>query len=268
MNCANHPETPVAAYCQDCGKPLCDQCMRQVGNIVLCERCLAIRLGIPPAGAPASAGATPGIAPGVPVSSTPNPAAAAVLGFIPGVGAMYNGQFIKALIHVVVFVVLIGIAGRNGIFGVFVGAWVLYQVFDAYHTARARLHGVPVPDPFGLNEFSNRMGAGAAAAPPPPPPAAWSAVPPADPGAYTQVPNDPVANAPGASYPPYATPARRWDEPIGAIVLIVIGTLFLFSSLGVFDFDWISRGWPVLIIVLGAWLLFKRTRGSRTGGVQ
>ena len=39
--------------------------------------------------------------------SGPNPAAAAVLGLIPGVGAMYNGQFIKGFIHVVIFAVLV-----------------------------------------------------------------------------------------------------------------------------------------------------------------
>ena len=40
----------------------------------------------------------------------PNPVAAAVLGLIPGVGAMYNGQFFKGLIHVVIFAVLISIS--------------------------------------------------------------------------------------------------------------------------------------------------------------
>ena len=42
-------------------------------------------------------------------AGTPNPAAAAVLGLIPGVGAMYNGQFFKGLIHVVIFAVLVSI---------------------------------------------------------------------------------------------------------------------------------------------------------------
>ena len=41
--------------------------------------------------------------------SGPNPTAAAVLGLIPGVGAMYNGQFFKGLIHVVIFAVLVSI---------------------------------------------------------------------------------------------------------------------------------------------------------------
>jgi len=36
------------------------------------------------------------------VSNAPSPGIAMLLGFIPGVGAMYNGQFMKAVIHVVI----------------------------------------------------------------------------------------------------------------------------------------------------------------------
>ncbi len=71
---------------------------------------------------------------------------------------MYNGQFIKALVHVLVFVVLIGITDEHGIFGLFIAAWVLYQVFDANQTAKARRDGLPLPDPFGLNELGHRLG--------------------------------------------------------------------------------------------------------------
>ena len=99
------------------------------------------------------------IPPGIPLPEVgPNPGLATLLGFIPGVGAMYNGQFVKALVHVLVFVVLIGIAGDHPIFGLFIAAWVLYQVFDANQTAMARRDGLPLPDPFGLNELGHRLG--------------------------------------------------------------------------------------------------------------
>ena len=48
----------------------------------------------------------PGAYPPPPMGA-PNPGTATILGFIPGVGAMYNGQYIKAIVHVLVFVVLI-----------------------------------------------------------------------------------------------------------------------------------------------------------------
>ena len=55
-----------------------------------------------------------------------------MLGLIPGVGAMYNGQFFKGLIHVVIFAVLVSMAHISGIFGIFIPAWILYQSFEAY----------------------------------------------------------------------------------------------------------------------------------------
>ena len=82
-------------------------------------------------------------------ASGPNPSVAAVLGIIPGVGAMYNGQYFKGLIHVVIFVVIISITTHYGLFGLFIPAWVLYQSFEAFHTAKAIRDGQPMPDPLG-----------------------------------------------------------------------------------------------------------------------
>ena len=39
--------------------------------------------------------------------NAPSPGVAMLLGFIPGVGAMYNGQFVKGFVHVIIFVMLI-----------------------------------------------------------------------------------------------------------------------------------------------------------------
>jgi len=173
-------------------------------------------------------------------------------------------------------------------FGIFIAAWVFYQVFDANQTAKARRDGLPLPDPFGLNELGNKMGFHANPGSIPRPgtgPTAYQApyqapFTPAD----TQAP--PIGAQPFAPvYDPYAPPpmppeaelqaARR--EPIGAIVLIGLGMLFLFNTLGLLSFDWIGHGWPLLVIAIGAWLLIKRTRGvppppppqqPPTGGVQ
>jgi hypothetical protein len=230
--------------------------------------------------------------------SGPNPALATLLGFIPGVGAMYNGQFVKAMIHVLVFVVLIAITDEHGFFGIFIAAWILYQVFDANQTAKARRDGLPLPDPFGLNELAIRLGSQHPAAqnfpsnpgtvsqggvnpvagyPPPPPPPAASFVG----GAYPPYPPPGAAYPPppGAPYPPpppfpdvpppapFPEAARR-SEPAGAIALIALGLVFLFGTLGIFRFDWIERGWPLIIIVVGVWLFMKRARETTPGGGQ
>ena len=97
MNCANHPDQPVASYCQNCGKALCAGCVRPVASSMYCEQCLAARLGYGPGNGPVGV-------PGHLMPAAPNPALAALLGFIPGVGAMYNGQYVKAIVHVLVFV--------------------------------------------------------------------------------------------------------------------------------------------------------------------
>ncbi|MEP6634041.1 MAG: DUF5668 domain-containing protein [Luteimonas sp.] len=51
---------------------------------------------------------------------------------------------------------------------------------------------------------------------------------------------------------------------IGACVLIAIGVLFLLQNLGIGGIDFgrlISKWWPLILIVVGVGMLFKR--GSR-----
>ena len=109
MDCVNHSGVNATAYCQSCGKGLCANCTRNsTGGQVFCEPCATTWQSY----------TQPFVAT---FSGGPNPAAAAVLGLIPGVGAMYNGQFFKGFIHVLVFAILISITSSiNGIFGIFI----------------------------------------------------------------------------------------------------------------------------------------------------
>jgi hypothetical protein len=91
----------------------------------------------------------------------PSPVLAGILGFIPGVGAMYNGQFAKGIVHLAIFAVLVSLSDNvNGIFSLFVAGWIFYMVFEAYHTAVARRDGLPLPNAFGFNDIGERMGFG------------------------------------------------------------------------------------------------------------
>jgi hypothetical protein len=196
---------------------------------------------------------------------------------------MYNGQFVKALAHVLIFAVFVSLADKSSIFGLLVAAWVFYQVFDAAQTAKARRDGLPLPNPFGLNDLGTRLGVTPPAAPysagftPPPPPGAA-----ANPAAGPPVPGP----APGPSYsasyavPPasgttvnpasYPAPAPLEPlgrkQPVGAVVLIVVGVVLLLQTLGIFEDEWIGRAWPLIIIGVGAWLLYRRTRDLPPGG--
>ncbi len=319
MNCANHPERERSAFCQNCGKPLCQECARVIGTAVFCEPCLEARLAgtqpPPAAGAGYASGNVSGVnfttgssynytdpstgytvsgtIPPPPAAGAPNPGLAALLGFIPGVGAMYNGQYAKGIVHLVVFAVLVSLADEHGIFGLFIAGWVFYQVFEAYQTASARRDDTPLPNPFGLNDLGERLGFNkswvpqpgpgaaappvypapeappaaapypppAAAYPPPaayPPAAAWGA--PAD--SFTGSPyTSPYAGSPYVATPPAFDPNLPYPRnrfPAGAIWLIGLGAIFLIGNTGLFHGFPMHRLFPFFLIGLGVWLFVHK----------
>jgi hypothetical protein len=160
MSCAVHTETPAVAYCRTCGKALCAACKHDVRGVIYCENCLAERLQdvMPPAGAPAPSGVPAGPVMVVP-SSGPNPGLAAVLAaFFPfGVGAVYCAQYAKGLAHMVIFAFLVwgasSDAGPAPLFGLAIAFFYIYQIVDAYRSAKALQLGQPAPDPFGLGRM-------------------------------------------------------------------------------------------------------------------
>ena len=239
MNCTVHPDTQATAYCRACGKAMCANCQRTDHGVIYCEDCLAHRVSgaVPVAVAPVGNG---------------SPVLAALLGFIPGVGAMYNGQFIKGLIHVAVFAGLIVVTDHvSGLFGLGIAFWVIYQVIDAAKTAKAKLYGLPIPDPFGIERS---FGSGTQ-----PTPVAAPIVPPTANAGFTGQPVVPVYVP-----PPFE---NRPPSPVGAVVLIGLGVLFLLHSLGWWNFHWLRQLWPLLLIGLGIWL-FLRTPGRWTAGAR
>jgi TM2 domain-containing membrane protein YozV len=287
MNCANHPDRPATAYCQFCGKPLCGDCARTIHNIVGCEDCIAVRLGATPAAGnytvPFGDGqnfqyAASGSIPPQPSPGAANPWLAFALGWIPGVGAMYNGQFVKGLVHVLVFAVLVALSDTYGLFGVIIAGWVFYQVFDAYQTAIARRDGLPLPNPLGLNDigqwFTGQHGdafsaqTGATPVPPanpvPPPSATPFMVPPSPPSAGFTAPTPSMPPVPPGQYD---LPEVRSGVPTGAVVLIGLGILFLLGNLGILNHYWLDRSWPLVLIAIGVWLLVRRSQ-SPPGGTH
>lgn len=272
MDCVNHSGVTATAFCQNCGKALCANCVRTApGGQVMCEPCLVAWQNMQQAFIP-------------PPPGGPNPVAAAVLGIIPGVGAMYNGQFFKGLIHVVIFAVLINMASHFGIFGIFIPAWILYQSFEAYHTAIARRDGLPLPDPLGLNEIGSWLNISSRPQHPGQPPATppgpgQPAAGPA-PGAYP--PNAGPYQAPFAEpqqpftqpgipaappVPPVPPSPWRRKEPIGAIILIGLGVLLLLNQMGWMADQFFRFLWPLVFIAIGVWLIMRRV-GDTKGDAQ
>jgi TM2 domain-containing membrane protein YozV len=246
MNCAVHSQSQAVAYCRTCGKALCEECKRDVMGAIYCEPCIAARLqGQPSVAAGAVPPATVSQQPVVVVPGAPNPVLAGLLGFIPGVGAMYNGQFVKAFMHVVIFILLIFASDHiSSLFGMGIAFWVFYMAFEAYKTAEAKRFGLPAPDPLGLDKMFGLQDSQASAA-------ATHIVPPANPaGAPAIQPVTPVQVAP----PP---PPAQDNAPVGAVVLIALGAIFLLSN----NFSWFDadRLWPLFLIGIGIWIAYKRT---------
>ena len=240
MNCANHPDREHVAFCQNCGKPLCQECTRKIGDAVFCEQCLAAKLAGAVAPAPgaysyidpasginisgsaaggsytyansASGIYTSGVIPPQPPHGAPNPILAGALGFIPGVGAMYNEQYAKAAVHLIVFVILVSLANTNDVLGMLVAGWEFYMAFEAFQTARARRDGLPLPNPFGLNDLGQKLGFDKSFHTHAPAPGAVPTDPYASP--YGTVP---PAGVPPAGVPPGATgPAQPYATPYGS----------------------------------------------------
>jgi hypothetical protein len=191
---------------------------------------------VPPPGTAVPLGAEP-------QTGTGSPGLAALLGFIPGVGAMYNGEYAKGFVHVLIFATLIWMTAHvNGIFGLAIAAFVIYMPIEAYQTARARLLGLPAPDPFGFNRWFS------------------SAAPAANPKAGVVAGGVPTAGSDPAIIP-QSEPVEsgtRSQIPVGAFVLIGLGVLFLLNEMDVLNFDRLWRFWPLVLIAIGLRVLARR----------
>jgi Domain of unknown function (DUF5668)/B-box zinc finger len=242
MNCATHNDVAAVAFCRTCGKPLCNQCTRDVRGVIYCEACLAARMeGATPASpfsppqAPYQQFIDQGLGLKVPPSPStgPNPTVAGMLaGIFPiGVGAVYCSQYTKGLAHLVIMVMLIiGVSSdvtwyMHTLLGIGIGFFWIYQIIDAARTARAIQMGEPVPDPFGLVSM---FGGGGST------------------GSMGSMGN-PAVGGPI----PRGEPAKI---PMAAAVLIGLGVLFLVNT--AFDFS-LHRYWPLILVVLGVYLFAK-----------
>jgi Domain of unknown function (DUF5668)/B-box zinc finger len=213
MNCANHPETAAISYCRTCGKPLCQICEKPAQGTVFCQEHepppVAANPYTAPPPSPYAAPYTPPVVP-----NAPSPGLAFVLGLIPGVGAIYNGQYAKGLVHVIILGLLISILGNGGshglepLFGLLTMLFFFYMAFEAYHTAAKRQRGEEV------DEFSSLFPMG----------------------------------------------RRSSGLPIGPLLIILAGVIFLLDTLDLLRLYQVIRYWPVFLILLGCYMLYVRLR--------
>ncbi|HET8667097.1 MAG TPA: DUF5668 domain-containing protein [Terriglobales bacterium] len=229
MNCANHNDVPAAAYCRTCGKALCENCKRDVKGVIYCEDCLAARVHDTMPAAGAGAKVPPTAAPQSVVAGAPSPGLAGVLaGFFPfGIGPLYNRQYLKALVYMLIFAFLIWASsegrGLESLFGIAIAFFYIYQIIDSVRTAKAIQLGQPVPDLLGLHKFFGVEEHSIS----------WSSA----------------------------------GLPIGAIVLIGLGVIFLLNNMGWVHLHGLGEWWPVVLIALGV-LLYARRHTTPCGCVR
>jgi len=188
---------------------MCPACVRPVKDVLYCEECLANVMGLSSPQAPAEASPA-GLPAAIP--SKGNPGVAFLLGMIPGLGAIYNGEYNKALIHIVVFAaIIVGLSSDIGGGGEVALSFVLagfifYMAVDAMRTVKARNAGEAVQDPLE----------------------SWSKT-----------------------------------RPIGPLLLIGLGGLFLLNNFGFFDFFRVRQlFWPLVLIGVGVLMLRNRVGGQ------
>ncbi len=124
MKCYYHPDLDSAQSCSVCSRFLCEACSHRVKGRVFCQDCLV--QGAEMAGVARS-----------PALANYSPSRAALFGIIPGVGAVYNQQYSKAIAHIGIFASLWIIAGSGPVvIGlVAVPAFWIYTMVDAYRSA-------------------------------------------------------------------------------------------------------------------------------------
>jgi hypothetical protein len=99
-----------------------------------------------------------------PVIGGASPGAAFALGLIPGVGAIYNAEYFKAAVHILIFGTLISIGESAGgsaeaLFGMMTFGFYMYMPFEAYYTAKKRkllAQGINLETPF--DRFNQQFG--------------------------------------------------------------------------------------------------------------
>ena len=143
MNCAYHTMNRAVVRCSRCARSLCPACDHRIRGFPYCQECIVAGVELLQQQA-ARAGAAPPV-----VRRKTSPIVALLLSFlVPGLGAAYNGQTSKALVHFTIFASFFQMATVTDgvaffVLGV-VGTW-LFSAVDACRTAQL-IHAGLAPD--------------------------------------------------------------------------------------------------------------------------
>ena len=207
MNCAYHMTNRAVVQCSRCGRPLCPACDHRIRGFPYCQDCIVAGVETLQ-----QQQARPGAA-GVVRRKTSAFVALLLSLLCPGMGAAYNGQTSKALVHFTIFASFFQMATVTDgtaffVLGV-IGTW-LFATVDAVRTAQLIRAGL-APDT-EQDAISRRL---------------------------------------------YGNPLA-W-----AVTMITLGAVFLLHTLFGVQLP-VREFLPVLLVLLGAYMLFDWARARRT----
>ncbi len=134
MYCGYHAKNPAVVQCNQCARWLCPACDHRVRGFPFCQDCIVAGVEL------LRHHATPSHI----LRRKSSPFVATLLSFVPGLGAAYNGQTSKAIVHFAIFASFFQMAVMFPlhffILGV-VGTW-LFAAVDACRTAQLMRAGL------------------------------------------------------------------------------------------------------------------------------
>src|SRR5260370_15153182 len=142
MNCAYPPNNPAAVQCNQCARPLCTACDHRIRGFAFCQDCIV-------AGVELLRYQQTRTTDSQVIRRKTSPFIATLLSFfVPGLGAAYNGQTSKAIVHFAIFASFFQMAVVTDGVTFFVlgvaGTW-LFAAVDACRTAQLMRAGL-APD--------------------------------------------------------------------------------------------------------------------------
>src|SRR5918995_610619 len=95
MYCGYHPKNPAVVQCNQCARWLCPACDHRVRGFPFCQDCIVAGVELLRHHSNAN--------PSNILRRKSSPFIATLLSFVPGLGAAYNGQTAKAIVHFAIF---------------------------------------------------------------------------------------------------------------------------------------------------------------------
>jgi LiaI-LiaF-like transmembrane region/B-box zinc finger len=230
MNCATHPSEAAVAYCRTCGKPLCAKCIRDVRGVIYCEACLAARLEgtapppafVPPQQTPYQQVVDQGLGMKVPPGSSSGPN--------PAVAGILAGFFPFGVGPVYCSQYAKGLA-HLVIFALLIvcanhaGDWGwIFGLGIAFFYVYQIIDSVRT--------------------------------------AHAIQEGQPVPDPMGLAQTFSVGRFEPNKVPVGAVVLIGLGVLFLLHNMGFWEYGF-ERYWPLLLVFLGGWMFYRQWERSK-----